>query len=518
MSSSDRPPAEPDAPSTGAGEPSPTARAEVALAFFEAVLTDRGLLTRIDADLRRRLLEAAGRVARPDPWQKREFQRAARRQRKAAKRADDEQKLASTGIRKLRREPVFVTPPALPAPLAPGDDIDAALAPAPRHTVRDERNCYICKATFTHLHHFYDSMCGPCGDFNYRKRQQTADLRGRVAVITGARVKIGYQASILLLRAGCRVIATTRFPHDAALRYAREPDFETFRDRVEVHGLDLRHTPSVEAFCKHLNDTLERLDFLINNACQTVRRPAGFYRHLMDAERAPRSALPRPVRDLLRGHEQRNGALALPKHAGPVPHAPELSQAALLPDDLVRSELIFPGGRLDADLQQVDLRADNSWRMPLAAVTTLELLEVQLVNAIAPFVLNARLKPLMLAVPTRDKHIVNVSAMEGQFYRSFKTDKHPHTNMAKAALNMLTRTSAKDYVQDGIHMNSVDTGWVTDEDPAEIAARKTEEHGFHPPLDIVDGAARIVDPIFTGIRSGEHVWGQFLKDYAPTHW
>jgi NAD(P)-dependent dehydrogenase (short-subunit alcohol dehydrogenase family) len=156
--------------------------------------------------------------------------------------------------------------------------------------------------------------------------------------------------------------------------------------------------------------------------------------------------------------------------------------------------------------------------MPLADVTTVELLEVQLVNAIAPFLLNARLKPLMLRVPTRDKHIVNVSAMEGQFYRSFKTDKHPHTNMAKAALNMMTRTSAKDYVRDGIHMNSVDTGWVTDEDPAEIAARKTEEHGFHPPLDIVDGAARIVDPIFDGVRTGVHVWGQFLKDYAPTHW
>jgi NAD(P)-dependent dehydrogenase (short-subunit alcohol dehydrogenase family) len=146
------------------------------------------------------------------------------------------------------------------------------------------------------------------------------------------------------------------------------------------------------------------------------------------------------------------------------------------------------------------------------------LLEVQLVNAVAPFVLNARLKPLMLRAPGRDKHIVNVSAMEGQFYRSFKTDKHPHTNMAKAALNMMTRTSAKDYVRSGIHMNSVDTGWVTDEDPAEIAARKVEEHGFHPPLDIVDGAARIVDPIFSGIRTGVHVWGQFLKDYAPTHW
>jgi NAD(P)-dependent dehydrogenase (short-subunit alcohol dehydrogenase family) len=537
------------------------------VAFLEDIASNRGLLSDLSPEERTRLIQAAGRVYNPDPAARRHLVKAIEKKRRADRAGRDERKLHDTGIRALRRQPVFTTPNVFAPPAFDPQDVPptqdfADLADLADHaddadrvdhdehvehaqdddarsrqggTARvDEKHCYVCKQSYTQLHHFYDQLCPDCARLNFAKRTELADLTGRIALLTGGRVKIGYQTGLKLLRCGARLIVTTRFPRDAAARYAAEPDFESWGDRLEVFGLDLRHTPSVEAFCHEMLVNRPRLDFIVNNACQTVRRPPAFYEHMMASENAAFHDMPAHVRKLVGSYEGLRGYHMLPEAeaSAAVPsvlgdrlsevagltHAAQLSQVALLPEEVAAQRALFPEGRLDQDLQQIDLRGRNSWRLLLSEVSSVELLEVQLVNAVAPFIFNARLKPLMMRTPDRDKHIVNVSAVEGQFYRRFKTTRHPHTNMAKAALNMMTRTSATDYQADGIHMNSVDTGWVTDEDPAEIAARKTAEHRFHPPLDIVDGAARIVDPIISGINTGVHVWGQFLKDYRSIDW
>lgn len=499
--------------------------AELALKALKRLIENPELLAEVDEATRIELFATAGRLSRPSKDEIRKRNKAIDRARRRSIAKADRSARGETGIRQARLSPVFVAP-LLEAPKS--EDASAEL--------KSPRNCYVCKAEFRKLHFFYDSMCPACAELNYKKRFQTASLKGQVALITGSRLKIGYHATLMMLRAGARVIATTRFPVDSAERFSREPDFHEWSDRLEIFGLDLRHTPSVEIFTRFMERHLDRLDILINNAAQTVRRPSGFYAHMMQLERRPFAVHSDAVKGLLRTHEScvnqlssfsgvhREEATNLPvawhmqQPGVGIRSSAELSQIPYSFDRSLVAEEVFPEGKLDADLQQVDLRKMNSWRMKLADVPTTEMLEVQLVNAVAPFVLCSRLAPIMRRDFTGQKHMVNVTAMEGKFYRFTKTDRHPHTNMAKAALNMLTHTSASDLAKDGIYMNAVDTGWVTDEDPAHLAKLKEDVHDFQPPLDIVDGAARVCDPFFDGILTGKHWCGKFLKDYFPIDW
>ena len=383
-------------------------------------------------------------------------------------------------------------------------------------TLLRSRACYMCKNHYTLVDAFYHQLCPECAAFSHAKRDARTDLTGRRALLTGGRAKIGMYIALRLLRDGAHTTITTRFPNDAVRRFSAMPDSADWLHRLRIVGIDLRDPAQVVA----LADTVAAqgpLDILINNAAQTVRRAAGSYAALIEAERTPAAELVSELVEVITFDsvsDAHPAALAGSLAEHHTPHAvTELALAArsASPDRIAAGTAIDAGGLLP------DTASINSWTQRVHEVDAMELLEVQLCNQTAPFILVSRLRPAMAASPSRRKYVVNVSAMEGQFSRMYKGPGHPHTNMAKAALNMLTRTSAAEMLeQDAILMTAVDTGWITDERPHPTKLRLADE-GFHAPLDLVDGAARVYDPIVRG-ESGEDVHGCFLKDYSPSNW
>ncbi|GCD93486.1 oxidoreductase [Embleya hyalina] len=378
------------------------------------------------------------------------------------------------------------------------------------------RACYICKKRYREVDAFYHQLCPECAAFNRARRDQRTDLTGRRALLTGGRAKIGMYIALRLLRDGAHTTITTRFPNDAIRRFAAMPDSADWLHRLKIAGIDLRDPAQVVALADSVAEA-GPLDILINNAAQTVRRTPQAYAALAAAEAAPLPAgeLPEMVSF---GHVGGSGHVLLPGQSRGDDQAltPQALTALALTSGSASPARIETGTAIDAGGLVPDLDPVNSWVQRVHEVDPVELLEVQLCNVTAPFVLVSRLRPAMAAAKARRKYVVNVSAMEGQFSRGYKGPGHPHTNMAKAALNMLTRTSAEEMLSDGILMTAVDTGWITDERPHPQKMRLADE-GFHAPLDLVDGAARVYDPIVRG-EAGEDLYGCFLKDYAPAAW
>ncbi len=381
-------------------------------------------------------------------------------------------------------------------------------------TLRRARACYVCKARYTRVDAFYHQLCPACAAGHHARRDARADLTGRRALLTGGRAKIGMYIALRLLRDGAHTTITTRFARDAARRFAAMPDSGDWLHRLRIVGLDLRNPALVDELAASVA-AAGPLDILINNAAQTVRRSPGAYAALVAAESAPVEAGDRPEILSLGAVPAHPAALAAAGAGGPAA-AHELTALALVAGSASPAR-IAARTAIDAGGLVPDLAASNSWVQRVDEVDPLELLEVQLCNVSAPFILLSRLRPALAASAARRKYVVNVTAMEGQFSRGYKGPGHPHTNMAKAALNMLTRTSAQELFEtDGILMTSVDTGWITDERPHPTKMRLADD-GFHAPLDLVDGAARVYDPIVRG-EAGEDLHGCVLKDYEPSAW
>ncbi|KAJ3247531.1 hypothetical protein HDU78_003944 [Chytriomyces hyalinus] len=560
-----------------------------AVKVMEAINSNRELKKYAASDIHMRRLLAASQLARSPRQKYHDSVIELQNSRRAQHRLEDRRVLQQAGIRARRhasRPYGSEKGHAMPLLADDGYEVKGASSEPTSQLQESQKKlhgyieCHICRQRSKTYHPFYDRLCSVCGSLNFSKRESTVDMTSRVCLVTGARVKIGFEIALKLLRCNAsKVIVTTRFPHDAARRFIAQPDSNSFKGRLKIYGADFRDLNMLRSLCAHIRETETRLDVLINNAAQTVRKPPAFYEHLVPGEGfgmlGPAvtdiidvfiaaklqdvegytfvNSLHPPSQDpkLLAGNipnDEPNLTASSPSSLpvslrgspvisiGATSASTAMSQMAVLPEDVLPASLrreLFPPNQYDQHGQQLDLRPSNSWVQDITQVHSMEMIECHAINTFAPWILITELKPLMdaTAAPspmeataqqpnqdnsnTWDRYIVNVSAMEGQFYRQ-KSTLHPHTNMAKAALNMMTRTSAKGFSETGIFMTCVDTGWVTNENPR--SNESDEFQRMQPPLDELDGAMRVLDPVFLGVKNEKRYWGVFLKNYSLTHW
>ena len=355
------------------------------------------------------------------------------------------------------------------------------------------RNCYCCNELFNQVHFFYARLCPECAVENYSERFRKTDLKGRKVIVTGGRVKVGFATALRFLRNEAEVVVTSRFPGLALKDFQQEADYHEWKDRLIVYGLDLRNLQAIEEFISYYSSKFDSLDILVNNAAQTIHYPPDYYTPVISREK-------KALKELA-------NSTALIENRTPIYHGQNL---------LTYVEFEQHSEALNRFGQPVDKRDKNSWNSRLEEVSTRELLEVNLINQIAPYLLIRELKPFFKRSLFEEKFIVNVTSSEGAFSYSNKTKYHPHTNMTKAALNMMTRTSAEEFAEDGIYMSCVDVGWIST-GAIESLRKKQFERGYIPPLDSVDGASRIFHPICKGIEK-TYFYGVLLKDYKVSEW
>jgi NAD(P)-dependent dehydrogenase (short-subunit alcohol dehydrogenase family) len=356
------------------------------------------------------------------------------------------------------------------------------------------QSCYICKTRLWKddmYHEFYECMCKLCGEINYARRDVKKDLSDKVAIVTGGRVKIGFETSIRLLRNGCTVVVTSRFVDDCLLRYQECKDYCEFKDRLTIYQLNMLSGKNISKFVQYVTEKFKRIDYLINNAAQTIRRPKQFYQHVIDMAE---TNVDNEDHKLI-VHRDDTELLFL-----------EAPQTILLGYDKEIVKNLFPNGKVDVFGQQIDLRESNSWSLEIDQIDLKELAEVYIINSIAPYILCSQLKPLLKKRKRMFSYIINVTSMEGVFNWQNKPTRHPHTNMAKAALNMLTRTCGEYYIKDNIRMVCIDTGWNNSQYP--------NSYETLTPVDCIDGAARILDPIYRNLKKV----GIMYKDYQECEW